>query len=717
MAEATEDMQQFAKGKAVDVLIVGAGPTGFMAAATLARYGIPFRLIDKRPQQVFRGHAGGLQPRTAEIMQSLGFQHTLAKHGCAMNETSFWLGAESGLQRSKNSPEPEVIHATPYPYVTSMHQGHTETMFAEDLASRGISVDRPVAYIDHVDSGNGEYPLKAHLKDWVSGMTEEVPTKYILGCDGSKSAVRCRLAIESSVHQTDHAWAVADVSVKTDFPDIRRRCNIRTEQGSLMLVPHAGNGVRIYTLLSKEEDEALLRSEYDGVCERRTNDQTVIGILTKRVKSFIKPYKIEILKVEWVSKYLIAQRISNSFAEQGDRVFILGDACHTHSPKAAQGMNVSMNDAYNLTWKLALTLRGIASPSLLNTYQTERQHIAKQLVEFDEKYSHLFASQGDLECPEFYEMYVQSKGFVSGCGHQYPASPLTDEHVDVKIIQEAAEPLTPGKRMLPIQLTRHFDGTRVSTLDDMPSNGHFRIVVFVGSRLQSGGLDKLSRYLSSNDSPLNRYSISSNSSTTSSKSCISQEHDINYNPASDPDTVIDLFLIHVSPHLKIPIKELPAPFPEWHVTIYEDVDKSAHSELGIDADLGAVVVVRPDGYVGLVTGLDGGERVGKYFESFFGPVARTDAVDVDEHSSGPKTDPLGTDVHTTTNGCSEIHSLAMDVPTNGYLNVYPLETDVRTNEFSEVCSFSTDVRTNGCPEVYRHGTDIFSNRCRLWQPC
>ena len=81
MGEEIEDSQQFAKGKAVDVLIVGAGPTGFMAAATLARYGVPFRLIDKRPQQVFRGHAGGKQPRTAEILHSLGFQPTLAKHG------------------------------------------------------------------------------------------------------------------------------------------------------------------------------------------------------------------------------------------------------------------------------------------------------------------------------------------------------------------------------------------------------------------------------------------------------------------------------------------------------------------------------------------------------------------------------------------------------------------------------------------------------------
>lgn len=615
MAQVTED-KQFAQGGAVDVLIVGAGPTGFMAATTLARYGISFRLIDKRPLQVFTGQAAGMQPRTAEIMHSLGFQHMMTKHSWRFHETSFWLGTKSGLRRSEKSPEKEIIHATPYQFMTCMHQGHTETIFSEDLASRGISVDRPLEYIDHTNSGSGEYPLKARLKNWISGMTEEISVKYILGCDGAKSAVRNQVAVESAIHQTNDSWAVADIYVKTDFPDIRRRCNIRTEEGSIMLIPWKNNGTRLYTLLNKEEDEILRQSKYDGIGEKRTNDETVLGIVTKRAKSILKPFTFDIVKVDWISRYVIAQRISNSFAEEGDRVFILGDACHTHSPKAAQGMNISMGDAYNLTWKLALTLRGIANPSLLKTYQMERQHIAKQLVEFDQKFSHLFASPQNLEGSEFHDVYVQNKGFTSGCGHRYPAGPLTDEHVDVKIAQDTVEPLTPGKRLLPIQLTRHIDGVLVSTLDEMPSSGHFRIVVFAGSRLQSGGLDKLATYLASKHSPLNRNCVSPESSKTSKQCSISKAQDINFNLAHDAGTIIDLFLIHTSPHRKVSIRELPKPFPEWQATIYEDVDHKAHSELGVDADSGALVVVRPDGYVGLVTGLGGGERIGEYFEKF-----------------------------------------------------------------------------------------------------
>ena len=618
MEGATEDMQQFAKGKPVDVLIVGAGPTGLMAAVTLARYGLSFRLIDQRSQPVARGQAAGYQPRTAEIMHSLGFHHTLTKHANVFTETSFWLGTKDGLHRWKNSPEKETIHGTPYPGVTALHQGHTEAMFIKDLASRGIFVDRPVEYIDHVIVEGDEYPLRAHLKDWNSGVTEEILTKYIVGCDGARSAVRHHLAVTSSTRHSSDTWAVADVYVKTNFPDIRRRSNIRTEHGSALVIPIADNWTRIYTLLTQDEDETLLQSKYDGAGEKRTNNHTIIGLLTKRLKSILKPYEIEITKVDWVSRYMVAQRITNTFAEQRDRVFILGDACHTHSPKAAQGMNVSMNDAYNLTWKLALTIRGIATPALLKTYEIERRHIAKQLIEFDEKYSHLFASPEYFEGSRLQDMHVQNKGFMSGCGHRYPASLLTDEHVDIDIVQEAVEPLTPGKRLLPIQLIRHNEGRVINSLDDMPSNGHFRILVFAGTRLQTGALDGLSTYLSSKESPLTRYSTAFDSTITAPGSRTSKAQDTNYNLARDADTIIELFLIHTSPHLKTLIEKLSTPFPEWQATIYEDMDQKSHHELGVDVNVGALVVVRPDGYVGLVTGLEGVERVEKYLAGVFG---------------------------------------------------------------------------------------------------
>ena len=265
-----------------------------------------------------------------------------------------------------------------------------------------------------------------------------------------------------------------------------------------------------------------------------------------------------------------------------------------------------MNDAYNLTWKLSLILRKLAKPSLLSTYQTERQHIAKQLINFDQKFSHLFASPEKLEDPEFHDVYLQNKGFTSGCGHQYPATILTDEETDVKIDGQALDPLTPGKRLLPVNLTRHINGNVTTLLDGMPSIGHFHIFAFAGDLLEKGGLDGLSMYLTSSASPL---AINPSQRSTT--------HNFLHNPATDPDTIIDLYLIHTSPHLSTPIESLPPPFPQWHSTIYEDVGGKAHRELGIDVNVGALVVVRPDGYVGLVTRLDNGERAGEYLDGIF----------------------------------------------------------------------------------------------------
>ena len=263
-------------------------------------------------------------------------------------------------------------------------------------------------------------------------------------------------------------------------------------------------------------------------------------------------------------------------------------------------MNVSMSDAYNLTWKVALSLRNLAAPSLLRTYQTERQHIAKQLVDFDEKFSKLFGSAKDQEDPALHQLYFQNKGFTSGIALQYPSSPLVDTHIDVAIDPKARDPVTPGKRLLSNKLTRHIDGTIVSLLDEMSSLGRFHIFVFAGNLLPTEKLTHLSAYLASPSSPLSRFSSTSNTL---------------HNPSTNPQTLITLYLIHTSPHMSTPLETLPAPFSQWWYSVFEDVGGKMHGEIGVDVEKGAVLVVRPDGYVGLVTGMEGGveERVGKYF--------------------------------------------------------------------------------------------------------
>lgn len=288
-------------------------------------------------------------------------------------------------------------------------------------------------------------------------------------------------------------------------------------------------------------------------------------------------------------------------------------------------MNVSFNDSSNLTWKLALHIRGIAKPELLKSYETERRYIAKQLIEFDHKFSSLLASSDNHHTSDLHDYWVEGKAFTTGLGHRYPLSLLVKNDVGVAIDQQALEPLTPGKRLYPISLTRHIDGGQTNLLDAMPSNGKFHIFVFAGTNkvlhddrtniihnsskhsTDSDPLATAAEFLASPTSPLNRYTPNAHAKANSNS--FDAFHDL----STDLDRVVGLFLVHREDHLKLAVADLPAPFPDWAPRVFEDVDGKNRRELGL-GDQGALVIVRPDGYVGLLASLMGSEEVGAYCE-------------------------------------------------------------------------------------------------------
>ena len=147
--------------------------------------------------------------------------------------------------------------------------------------------------------------------------------------------------------------------------------------------------VRLYIELDNIRDTEML--------EGRSVTPEKLATVANRI---MDPYSVEVKHVGWWAVYEIGQRLCDKFddvpeAEMGDRlprVFIAGDACHTHSAKAGQGMNVSMNDTWNLGWKLGAVLRGVARPELLHTYSAERQKIAKQLIDFDREFAKMFSA-------------------------------------------------------------------------------------------------------------------------------------------------------------------------------------------------------------------------------------------------------------------------------------------------------------------------------------
>jgi len=318
---------------------------------------------------------------------------------------------------------------------------------------------------------------------------------------------------------------------------------------------------------------------------------------------------MNITEVDWISRYSVAQRIVESFTDKRN-VFLLGDACHTHSPKAAQGMNTGIQDAYNLTWKLALVLKGHARQDLLETYNFERKHIAEQLIDFDTKFAQMFASRKDLNAPEFHGLWEESHGFTSGCGHRYPANMLVDEKVTAPIDEKAVEPLTPGKRLLTMNLVRNIDGWIVDLLDDMPSNGRFHMLIFAGDILASKGeFSELYQRLDSPSSILYRYSTLPGWEASK----VWDYEDVVTTSSQNGGKIVDLLVVHTSDHLQM---DLLPQFKQWKYRFYEDENGKEHQRHGVRTEGITLALVRPDGMIGLVCGAGEVRRIENWMDGF-----------------------------------------------------------------------------------------------------
>lgn len=275
---------------------------------------------------------------------------------------------------------------------------------------------------------------------------------------------------------TDTVWGVMDIYPITNFPDIRRKSTLHTAAGNLLIIPREGGALtRFYIQLppgSVPKDVKL-------------------DDLQRTAKKIFAPYSMEFAGTYWWSAYSIGQRLANEFHAH-HRVFLTGDACHTHSPKAGQGMNVSLQDGYNLGWKLADILRGVSRPSLLRTYVLERSKTAADLIAFDRVFSKKF-SEKETRPGEFAEHFVKSGRYMAGLTAKYADSEVTDGRGSS---QEKAQGCTVGMRFPSAQVIRFCDCKAMQLQRVLQSDGRWRVVVFAGD-INVGGcrerLNKVSR--------------------------------------------------------------------------------------------------------------------------------------------------------------------------------------------------------------------------------
>jgi phenol 2-monooxygenase len=322
--------------------------------------------------------------------------------------------------------------------------------------------------------------------------------------------------------------------------------------------------------------------------------------------------------VAWFAVYQVGQRVTDRFDdvradEAGSRlprVFIAGDACHTHSAKAGQGMNVSMQDTFNLGWKLASVLEGRAKPELLRTYNVERHAVAQRLIDFDKEWSKIMASPpkdpkrpelGGVDPAELQAYFVKSGRYTAGVATHYPPSTfLTAESIH----QDLAKGFTVGMRFHSARVVRLTDAKPVQLGHAARADGAWRIYAFAdasGRRLR-----KLTDFLAeSANSPIRRFT-----------------------PAgADIDSVIDVRAVFQQGHRDLRVEELPSILlprkGRFGLIDYEKVycpDLKSGPDIfdlrGIDREQGAIVVVRPDQYVSNVLPLDAHDELTAFFGGF-----------------------------------------------------------------------------------------------------
>ncbi|KAH7134838.1 FAD binding domain-containing protein [Dactylonectria estremocensis] len=616
-----------------DIVIVGAGPVGLMLSTILARWGYKIKHIDNRSEPTATGRADGIQPRSLDLLRNMGLKSAIMAHKPArVYEVAFWDPPASGggIERTGTWAScPDFIDAR-YPFTTLLHQGLIERVFISDLEKNGVQVQRPwtITGFTSNEQENPEYPVQVELEHLDGTAKESLRAKYLFGGEGARSFIRNQLNI-GVTHKDPiaHVWGVMDGVVITDFPDIKMKCTIHSEHGSIMVIPREDNMVRLYIQIASSTD-----ADWNP---RKTATEAEVQESAKKILS---PYSIEWERVEWYSVYPIGQGISDRYSLD-QRVFLGGDACHTHSPKAGQGMNTAFLDAQNLAWKIHAVEAGFANRELLKTYEPERKNVAETLLDFDNRYAKLFsqrpppadtvkaatannASSKNHEDNEFIKTFKESCAFTSGYGVSYGPNALnwSPEHqAKSTLIHPKGTKLLTGRLFVNSDVTRVVDANVVHLEQEVPLNGSFRLFVF------GGDISKTSRALRDFGNNLN--SKRSFYSAYARDDLGKVSHHEKHNPHSHFFTICTVFAAK-RPEIEIS-RDLPEVLARYRDHIYAD-DRSdarfpnakavAHAKMGLDEDLGGVVVVRPDGYVGIVVSLAEGsgtvDALNEYFSTF-----------------------------------------------------------------------------------------------------
>jgi 2-polyprenyl-6-methoxyphenol hydroxylase-like FAD-dependent oxidoreductase len=341
-----------------DVLIVGAGPTGLALACQLVRYGIDFVIVEQNETVTAYSKALGVHARTLEIYEQIGLAEPAVTKGTVAGKIRL-------LEKGRVVGEVDLSHIgegqSPYPYMLVLEQSENERLLYEYLKTHGREVlwQTELAFFSQNAAG---VTATVHNK---TGASQIIEAKYLVGCDGARSPIRIALGLSFEGSTNARTFYVADVEIDWAFKhDALHGSLARNAVVAFFPMPGGEKRWRIVGAFpeefAKDEGEIL----YEEI-EARIKEEAELDL--------------DITHVYWFSIYRVHTRHVEKFSS--GRCFLAGDSAHIHTPAGGQGMNTGIQDAYNLAWKLALVLKGVANEQLLETYNEERLPNAKKLVE------------------------------------------------------------------------------------------------------------------------------------------------------------------------------------------------------------------------------------------------------------------------------------------------------------------------------------------------
>jgi 2-polyprenyl-6-methoxyphenol hydroxylase-like FAD-dependent oxidoreductase len=335
------------------VLIAGAGPVGMTLANQLARHGVSVRIVDKSPTRTDKSKALVLWSRTLELFDDAGYANAFIPAGMAAHGAQISTGKEIVARVSFDTLDSR------FPYALMIAQSETERVLEEQLAARGVTVERTVELAGFAEQDGR---VSATLKK-ATGQTETVTADWLIGCDGAHSTVRHTLgmAFEGTTMQSD--WILADGHIAGIDPKDRIHIYWHRD-GILAFFPIVGDRYRVVADLGAAQGEGHQADPSVADVQALLDRRGAPGM------KFTNPI--------WLANFRINERKVKDYRK--GRVFLAGDAAHIHSPAGGQGMNTGMQDAFNLAWKLAMVISGRAQPGLLDSYSPERGAVGDRVL-------------------------------------------------------------------------------------------------------------------------------------------------------------------------------------------------------------------------------------------------------------------------------------------------------------------------------------------------